>query len=155
FDPMEFNVIGSPSKELGVFIVWHTVPVNTIEEARKRRLILSATGTGSTPAFFARTLASIFGLNVQVIPGYKSLAESFVGMEREENDGQAAAFWSSLTGQYPSWIRDQKIKVLVYFGAERNSAIPGPSFFDLFQDAAQRGLMEVAQAGLAMGKPML
>ena len=30
FDPMKFNWIGSPSKELGVFIVWHTVPVNTM-----------------------------------------------------------------------------------------------------------------------------
>ena len=77
FDPMKFNWIGSPSKELGVFIVWHTVPVNTIDEARKRRLVLSATGTGSTPAFFARTLASIFDLNVQVIPGYKSLGKIF------------------------------------------------------------------------------
>jgi tripartite-type tricarboxylate transporter receptor subunit TctC len=155
FDPMKFNWIGSPSKELGVFIVWHTVPVNTMEEARKRRLVLSATGTGSTPAFFARTLASIFGLNIQIIPGYKSLAESFIGMEREENDGQAAAFWSSLTAQYPSWIRDKKIKVLVYYGAERNSAIPGPYFFDVVHDSDQTSLMEVAQAGLAVGKPML
>jgi tripartite-type tricarboxylate transporter receptor subunit TctC len=155
FDAMKFNWIGSPSQELGVFIVWHTVPVNTIEGARKRRLVLSATGTGSTPAFFARTLASIFDLNIQIVPGYKALADSFLGMEREENDGQAAAFWSSLTAQYPSWISDKKIKVLVYFGAVRNSAIPGPYFFDLVRDPGKRSLMQVAQAGLAMGKPML
>jgi tripartite-type tricarboxylate transporter receptor subunit TctC len=73
FTAEKFNWLGSPSKETGVLIVWHTVPVNFLAEARNRRLTLSATGTGSTPAFFARVLASIFDLKIKIIPGYKYL----------------------------------------------------------------------------------
>jgi tripartite-type tricarboxylate transporter receptor subunit TctC len=166
FDPMfgeksaqfvaeNFNWLGSPNKETGTFLVWHTVPVDSITGARSRRLFLSATGAGSTPAFFARLFASIFDLKIKIIPGYKSQSESFLAMERGENDGNASSFWSSLTWQYPDWIRENKLKVLVYYGALREPEIPGPYFFDLVSDPGKRKLMEIAQASLTMGRPML
>ncbi|MBX9760851.1 MAG: hypothetical protein K2Y29_18890, partial [Beijerinckiaceae bacterium] len=34
FEAQKFNWLGTPSQETGLLIVWHTVPVNTIEEAR-------------------------------------------------------------------------------------------------------------------------
>jgi hypothetical protein len=45
--------------------------------------------------------------------------------------------------------------VLVYYGAVRDPEIPGPYAFDLIKDPGKRRLMEIAQAGLAMGRPML
>jgi tripartite-type tricarboxylate transporter receptor subunit TctC len=166
FDPMfgdksaqfvaeDFNWLGSPNKETGTFLVWHTVPFDSITGVRSRQLFLSATGAGSTPAFFARLFASMFDLNIKIIPGYKSQSESFLAMERGENDGNASSFWSSLTWQYPNWIRDKKFKVLVYYGARREPEIPGPYFFDLVTDPEKRNLMEIAQASLTMGRPIL
>src|SRR5262249_47621479 len=155
FASNEFNWLGSPSKETAALIVWHTVPVNSIEDARNRQLILSATGTASTPAFFARVLAYVFDLNIKIIPGYKSQPASFLGMERGENDGNASPFWSSLSVQKPDWIKDGKIKVLVYYGPTRNPDIPGPYVFDLIKDPEKRTIMEIAQGGLAMGHPIL
>jgi tripartite-type tricarboxylate transporter receptor subunit TctC len=155
FRPEKFNWLGSPNKEIGVFLVWQTVPVNSVTGLHDRQLFLSATGAGSTPAFFARVFASLFGLKIKIIPGYKSQAESFLAMERGENDGNASAFWSSLTSQYAGWIRDKKFKVLVYYGTLRDPEIPGPYVFDLIKDPENKSLMEVAQAGLAMGRPML
>src|SRR5665647_409598 len=49
FDATKLNWLGSPSQETGLFIVWHTVPVDTIEDAKTHELILSASGAGSTP----------------------------------------------------------------------------------------------------------
>jgi tripartite-type tricarboxylate transporter receptor subunit TctC len=151
----QFNWLGSPSKETAALIVWHTVPVNSIEDARGRQLVLSATGTGSTPAFFARVLAYLFDLNIKIIPGYKSQPASFLAMERGENDGNASPFWSSLLAQKPEWIRDRKIKVLVYYGDVRNPDIPGPYVFDLIKDPEKRTIMEIAQAGLGLGHPIM
>src|SRR6202012_2912433 len=105
-----------------------------------------ATGTGSTPAFYARVLASIFNLDISIIPGYKSQGESFLAMQRGENDGNASPFWSSLTAEVPDWIPQKKIKVLLYYGADRNPDIPGPYVFDLIHDPTKKSLMEVAQA---------
>ena len=34
FDPTKFNWLGSPTKETSVFLLWHTVPVNSIADGR-------------------------------------------------------------------------------------------------------------------------
>jgi tripartite-type tricarboxylate transporter receptor subunit TctC len=154
YDATKFNWLGTPSQETGLLIVWHTVQVNTIEDAQKREIILSASGSASTPAFFARVLTNIFDLKTKIIPGYKSQTDSFLGMERGENDGNASPFWSSLTNNNPSWVPDKKIKVLVYYGNVRVPEIPGPYVMDLIKDPEKRQIMEIAQAGLAMGRPV-
>lgn len=155
FDATKFNWLGTPSQETGLLVLWHTVPVNTLADAQKREIILSASGSGSTPAFFARVLSSLFDLKVKIIPGYKSQTESFLAMERGENDGNASPFWSSLTNNYPTWIPEKKIKVLVYYGNVRVPEIPGPYVMDLITDPEKKQIMEIAQAGLAMGRPVV
>ena len=155
FDAQKFNWLGTPNKDNSLFIVWHAVPVKTIEEARNRELVLAATGAGSTPAFWARVAAAIFDLKVKIIPGYKSQGESFMAMERGENDGNAAPFWSALNSDFPGWIEDGRIRALTYYGATRDPDIPAPYAMDLITDPAKRSLLEVAQAGIAMGRPVL
>ena len=155
FDAAKFNWLGSPSKENALLVVYHTVPVRNIEEARSRELILSATGAGSTPAFFARVLSSLFDFKVKIIPGYKSQTESFLAMERGENDGNASPFWSALTSEFPQWLSDKKIRPIVYYGTLRVPEIGAPHVLDLLQDPEKRAIMEIAQGGLDMGRPML
>jgi tripartite-type tricarboxylate transporter receptor subunit TctC len=155
YDSRKFNWLGTPSQETGLLIVWHTVPVNSIAEASKRELILSASGAGSTPAFFARVLSSLFDFRVKIIPGYKSQTDSFHAMEQGENDGNASPFWSSLKANYPHWLQEKKIRPLVYYGGVRNPEIPAPYALDLLKDPDRRAVMELAQAGLTMGRPVL
>lgn len=155
FDPRKFNWLGTPSQETGLFVVWHTVPVMSLEDAKKRELILAASGAGSTPAFFARVLSNLFDFRVRIIPGYKGQTDAFLAMERGENDGHASPFWSTLQAVYPHWLTENKIRPLVYYGGGRNPQIPAPYALDLLKDPEKRAVMELAQAGLAMGRPML
>jgi len=155
FDAAKFNWLGSPSKENALLIVWHTVPVKTLEDLKSRELVVSATGAGSTPAFFARVLSSLFDFKVKIIPGYKSQTESFLAMERGENDGNASPFWSSLNSEFPHWVAEKKIRPMVYYGALRVPEIDAPLAVDLLKDPEKRAVMEIAQGGLDMGRPML
>jgi tripartite-type tricarboxylate transporter receptor subunit TctC len=155
FDPRKFNWLGTPSQETGLFVVWHSVPVMNLEDAKKRELILAASGAGSTPAFFARVLSNLFDFRVKIIPGYKGQTDAFLAMERGENDGHASPFWSTLRAVYPQWLTEKKIRPLVYYGGGRNPDIPAPYALDLLKDPERRAVMELAQAGLAMGRPML
>lgn len=155
FDSRKFHWLGTPSQETGLLIVWHTVPVNNLDEARSRELIMGASGAGSTPAFFARVLSSLFDFKVKIIPGYKSQTDSFHAMEQGENDGNASPFWSSLKANYPHWLNDKKVKPLVYYGGVKNPEIPAPYALDLLKDPERRAVMELAQAGLTMGRPIL
>jgi hypothetical protein len=155
FDAAKFNWLGSPSKENALLVVYHTVPVRNLEDARSRELILSATGAGSTPAFFARVLSSLFDFKVKIIAGYKSQTESFLAMERGENDGNASPFWSALNAEFPQWIAEKKIRPIVYYGTLRVPEIGAPHVLDLLKDPEKRAIMEIAQAGLDMGRPLL
>lgn len=151
----KFNWLGSPSKETALFVVWHTSPINTIADARKRMMALGATGAASTPAIYSRVLAHVLGLNVKIINGYTSLNYALLAMERGENDGVASPYWSSLKSEKPTWLRDKQIKVLTYWGVDRIDEIPGPYVFDLIDDERKKKVMEVSQAGLAMGRPIV
>lgn len=154
FEAAKFNWLGSPSQETGIFMLWHTSPVNSLEDMKTREVILGAAGTGSTAAFFSRVFAEIFDLKIKLITGYKSQSESFLAMERGENDGYGSPFWSSMTSDFPEWIKEKKIKVLAYYGQSRDPEIPGPYVFDLIKSDQHKAIMELAQAGLVMGRPI-
>ena len=62
YDPKKFNWLGSPSFETGLLIAWHTVPVSTVDEARKKEMTVSSSGANSTPSFYARLLNELLAL---------------------------------------------------------------------------------------------
>jgi hypothetical protein len=158
FDVAKINWLGSPSKDVGVLILWNTVPVNSIDDARKRGLMLGVSGgLNATPAFYARVLGYVFDINIKMIAGYPGQSEAFLALERGENEGYPSVFWSSLKVVKPDWIRDKKIKMIVHFGNKPHPELTGVPFAtDLLQDKpGARQLMEVASAPLAVGRPML
>src|SRR5262249_13229112 len=64
FEPMKFNWLGTPGQETSTMIVWHTVPVHNMQEAKSRGLTLAATGAASTPAFYARVITALLGVPI-------------------------------------------------------------------------------------------
>jgi tripartite-type tricarboxylate transporter receptor subunit TctC len=156
FDPAKFNWLGTPSQETGLLIVWHTVPVNTLAEAKSRGLTLGATGAASTPAFYARVITAAFGVPIKLIAGYKSQNEAFLAMERGEHEGYSSTFLSSLKAVEPTWIPEKKVKILLQYGGEANPELKDVPFApDLLANPDDKRVMQIASAPLALGRPML
>jgi tripartite-type tricarboxylate transporter receptor subunit TctC len=156
FDAAKFNWLGSPSQETALLTVWHTVPVNSIAEARLHPLILGASGVNSTPAFYARVQNAVLGTQIRLIAGYPGQTESLLAMEKGENDGYASAFWSSLKATKPDWIRDKQIKFLVQFGDKPNPELKNVPFApDLTRNEDDKQLAELASGQLAIGRPLM
>jgi tripartite-type tricarboxylate transporter receptor subunit TctC len=156
FDPLKFNWLGTPSQEVLTLIVWHTVPVRTLAEAQKRGLTLAATGGASTPAFYARVLSNFLKFPIRLIAGYKSQNDVFLGMEREENDGSAAVFYSTLKVNKPDWLAERKAIPLLQYGRAPDPELPNvPFVMDLLTAAEDREAMEIATAPLSVGRPLM
>ena len=120
FDVAKINWLGSPNKDVGVLMLWHTVPVDSIEDAKKRGLVLGVSGgLNATPAFYSRVFAHVLGIPIKMVAGYPGQAEAFLALERGENEGYPSAFWSSLKAVKPDWIAEKKIKMILHFGARR------------------------------------
>lgn len=155
FDATKMNWLGSPGRETGLLIVWHAVGVQSIDDARRRGLTLGATGVASTPAFYGRVINAVIGIPIKLIVGYKSQNESFLAMERGENDGYSSTFWSSLKLAKPEWIAQKKVTLLLQYGA-----VPAPDLkdvpfaADLIKDEKDRLVMQIASAPIALGRPI-
>ena len=155
FDANRLQWLASPGLEYAVFAIWHTVPVDTIEDARTHELAIGAPGSSSSPAFYGRVFQAVFDIKIRIIAGYPGAAEVLLGTERRENDGNASAYWASLKAIRPEWIAEKKLKFLLQYGAHPHPELKGVPFaLDLIKDPVKRQIMEVASAPLALGRPI-
>jgi hypothetical protein len=154
-DANKLQWLGSPSQEFAVFAIWHTVPVDKIEDAKSHELVIGAPGSTSSPAFYGRIFQAVFDIRIRIIAGYPGASEALLAMERRENDGNSSAYWSSLKAIRPDWIAEKKIKFLLQYGAHPRAELKGvPYALDLIKDPIKHEIMEVASAPLALGRPI-
>jgi tripartite-type tricarboxylate transporter receptor subunit TctC len=156
FDATKYNWVGSPNSETGMLIVWHTVPVQTIQDAIKSEIIVGSSSENSSTSFYARVLNATLGLKLKIIHGYPGTTESYLAMERGEIQGYPSAFLSSLQATRPDWIKGAKVKVLVQYGSKPSPDLPNVPFArDVTQKTEDKALLDLAMAPLAFGRPLL
>ena len=155
YDPTRFGWLGTPSIEVALVLLWHTVSVNSVDDLKDHVTTMGASGVNSTQAFYSRFLNSTLGTKMKVINGYAGLNDSFLAMERGEIDGSPSVFYSALTSTRPAWLSDHSAKAIVQYGPVRLSELPSVPFAsDLVTNPDDKLLMEAAFAPLALGRPM-
>ncbi len=156
FDPTKFNWLGTPSVETAMVLVWHTVPVHTVDDLRKRATQMGASGANSTPAFFGRLLNATLGTKMKIIPGYPGQNDAFLAMERGELDGYPSVFYSALSSTRPTWLAEKKARAIVQYGPQKLKALGDVPFVpDLVSNPQDKLLLQVAFTPLALGRPLL
>ena len=108
YDATKFNWLGTPSYEVSMVLLWNTVPVNTVDDLRKRETTMGASGANSTPAFYTRLLNATLGTKMKLINGYPGQNDAFLAMERGELDGYPSVFYSALTSTRPDLAEGQE-----------------------------------------------
>jgi tripartite-type tricarboxylate transporter receptor subunit TctC len=137
-------------------LLWHKVPVNSIEDLKTKETNVGASGANSTPAFYTRLLNATLGTKMKLITGYPGQNDAFLAMERGELDGYPSVFYSALSSTRPNWLRDKQGKPIVQYGPERLAELPDVPFAaDLLHGEDDKLLMQAAAAPLALGRPLL
>lgn len=156
YQPTKFNWLGTPSVETAVVLVWHSVPVNTLEDLKSRVTTMGASGTNSTQAFYTRLLDSVLGTKMKAINGYKGLNDTFLAMERGEIDGTPSVFYSAISSTRPNWLPDHLAKAILQYGPRRLKELPDTPFVsDLITAPDDKLLLQAAFAPLALGRPLV
>ena len=109
YDVNKFNWIGRVSSAVEMAIVWHTVPVNTIQDVFTRETLMGGTGPTSSTEFVPRLLNNLAGTKFRVISGFSGTSAIALAMERGEVEGSATPL-ESLTSYRADWVRDKRIK---------------------------------------------
>jgi len=156
YDATKFNWLGTPSYEVSMVLLWHTVPVNSVEDLKTHETSMGASGANSTPAFYTRMLNAVLGTKMKLINGYPGQNDAFLAMERGELDGYPSVFYSALTSTRPNWLRDKQAKAILQYGPQRLKELPDVPFAtDLLTNDDDRLLMQASSAPQALGRPLL
>ena len=156
YDATRLNWLGTPSFEVAMVLLWHTVPVNSLAELKSRETQMGASGANSTPAFYARLLNATLGTRMKLVNGYPGQNDALLAMERGELDGYPSVFQSALTSTRPTWLPQKLAKVVVQYGPERLAELGNVPFApDLLTNEDDKLLMQAGFAPLALGRPLV
>ena len=156
FDVRQMQWIGSPTKELGVVVGWHSSPHNSFADVFKTEMIVGGTGPTTDPELFPRAMNGILGTKFKVVGGYKGQAQMVLAMQREEIHGSGNWSFSDIEKGHPDWLAEKKVHLLLQLGLAKSSdpALRDvPLILDVTRNAEQRSVFQVLMGMKAMGRP--
>jgi tripartite-type tricarboxylate transporter receptor subunit TctC len=154
FDAAKLIWVGSTHQETYVAYVWHTAPVQRLDELLTKPLVVGATTPGTTMNDFPLLTNAVLGTKFKIVPGYASTPQMNEALERGEIEGVAGFGWYALNAQVPQLIADKKINVIAQFGVARSRILPDvPLMLDLAKTPADRRALALLFGRTAYGRP--
>lgn len=155
YEPEKFSWIGrlEPSNLIG--LVWHTSPVQTIDEAKQKVATMAANGASGTAATVPWALNRLVGTKFKVILGYHGSAVEGLALERGEADGIASTSWEYLETQ-SSWLKNKKVRLLYAVDTSRIKFLPKvPALPELADNAKDRQVLWLLCSTSAVGRSLI
>jgi tripartite-type tricarboxylate transporter receptor subunit TctC len=156
YDPRRFNWIGGRTRDNFLCLVWHTVPVQTLQDVTKRETIVGATGPGSRTLTYPRALNELLGTKFKIVPGYPGGNEITLALERGEVEGYCGWALGSIKTRAPDWLRDGKIRPLAQFTLAKTADFPNvPLATELARNDRERQAIEFFAADSVLAWPLM
>ena len=154
YDMSRFTWIGAITKDIGLCIAWGATHFKTIDDVKKKQMVVAGTGAGSETDTWPVVLNDVLGTKFKLVSGYVGSQETILAIERGEADGRCVFSYSALKIAKPDWLRDKKINVLLLTALEARAEFPGvPAVMDLVAKEEDRQLLELMAGPSAMGRP--
>ena len=154
FDANKLIWIGSTNREPYVAFVWHTAPVQRLEELRSKELVVGSTAPGTTMSDFPAVANGVLGLKFKVVQGYQGTPQINHAIERGEIQGQGGIDWAAVKAQVPHWIAEKKIRVIAQYGLKRHAELADvPSMLELAAREADREALSMIVGRTEYGRP--
>jgi tripartite-type tricarboxylate transporter receptor subunit TctC len=141
FDPVKLVWIGRIVSTATVSVVWHTSPVQTIEQAKTREILMAGTVPSNTSNFIPAALNDLIKTRIKVISGFRGSPDQALAMQRGEVNAIGGMSWEALQTNYREWLTEHKVRVLYTQGANRIKDLPdAPGLLDFAYDDRSRSL---------------
>lgn len=155
YDLAEFLAIGQFLPLNSSLTVWKaTSPALTIEDAKKKEVVLGSTGRGSYQYQLPALLNAMVGTKFKIVVGYKSVSEENLAMEQGEIHGRGGTTISWAITQ-PTWVAQNKIAHLVQVGTKRAKGFEDvPLATELVKTKAEKQALNLVSGGALMGRSL-
>lgn len=154
YDSREFHWLGSIMRDTEVIVVWHDVPVQTIDAAMETEIMVG--GTGGASSVLPTLLNGVLDTQFRVIDGFNGLGEAFLSMERGEIHGIGASSLSNLVTNYQEMLDAGDINILAQYGLAPSAELDGiPTVMDYVTSDAQESAFRLMLTRQEIGRPFL
>jgi tripartite-type tricarboxylate transporter receptor subunit TctC len=155
FDPRKFEFIGSIAKQQNVCGTWHTHPVKTLDQAKSRQVVVTASGSASDSAILPRIMNAVLGTKFKVVLGYET-RRARLAIESGEADGACGWSWATIKITAPEWTQKRLLNLFAQTGAQRQGDLPDvPLVTELVSNPDDRQVIEFLSFQQEMGRPFL
>jgi tripartite-type tricarboxylate transporter receptor subunit TctC len=155
YDARRFNWIGGKSRDNSLCVVWHTVPVKTIEDVMTRETVVGSTGAGSRTFSYPKALNELVGTRFKVVTGYPGGNEISLAMERGEVEGYCGWAIGAIMARLPQWLTGGLIRPLAQFTLGKSDIPNVPLASELPKTPAGRQAIDFLSADSVMAWPLV
>lgn len=153
YDARQLSWIGSMNSEIAVGYLWHTAPINSVNDIFEKEFLLGATGATDQSATFPVALNRIIGTKFKVVTGYPGSNANALALERGETQGIGSMAYGSLRSTRAHWLKDKKVRVLFQYSFRRHPELQDvPTVIDLAKNDDQRSVLRLVFAQTQMGR---
>jgi tripartite-type tricarboxylate transporter receptor subunit TctC len=155
YDGRKYTWIGRINSNVEVEHTWHASGIKSIEDAKKREVIVAGTGPTSSSVVMPRLMNELIGTKFKVVTGFQGPTSAQLAFERGEVEAIVKP-WSSIKVGAADWLREKKIYLIVQYTRERHRELQDvPAIVDLGQDDTQRQIFALFAGGAALGTALL
>ncbi|MDB5595968.1 MAG: Tripartite-type tricarboxylate transporter, receptor component TctC [Hyphomicrobiales bacterium] len=155
FESEKFGYLGRVDQSVLVGLVWKNAPARTIEDIKKREIVLSANAAAGTSATIPWALNRLIGTKFKVVLGYASSATMGLALERGEADGIGSTSWDYLQTRQ-DWFDEKKIDILYTIALSRYRELPDvPTVLELTNVEKDRNVLKLMASTSSIGRAFL
>jgi tripartite-type tricarboxylate transporter receptor subunit TctC len=154
FDARQFHWIGALGPTIETQAIWHTAGVTSLEDARKKEVVVGSTGKGSATYIMPELMNELFGTKFKIVTGYRGGADINIAMERGEVQSRNNS-WTSWKTTKPAWLAEKKIHIVAWAGPETKELAHLPHLSRIATNDDDRRIIDLVFSGSYLGRPVL
>jgi tripartite-type tricarboxylate transporter receptor subunit TctC len=154
FDTLKLNWVGSMNRQVSIAVFTAQSGVKTINDARGRKIVVGASGTGSQSYLNPIVYNAFLGTSFSIVTGYTGTKEITLAMEKGELQGIAGWSWDSLKLERPSWADSKEVTIAMQVSDRRHPEIAQvPNIYDYVTKEEDRLTLDLIFAHQILGRP--
>src|SRR5262245_47360 len=156
FDPVKMVWIGRIVSTATVSVVWHTSPVQTVEQAKTREILVAGSASSNSASFIPAAMNDLIGTRFKVIRGFQGSPEQALAMQRGEVNAVGGMSWEAIQTNHQDWLTEKKIRILYALGPRRIKSLPDdPGLLDFAVDERSRNIFALLGSGPDIGRALV
>jgi tripartite-type tricarboxylate transporter receptor subunit TctC len=156
FDPVKLVWIGRIVSTATLAMVWHSSAVQSIEEAKRRPIIIAASVPSNSSSFIPTALNDLIGTKFKIVRGFPGSPPMALAMERGEVDAIGGMSWEAIQLTKQDWLAEKKARGLYTHGAQRIKDLPDvPGLLELAIDDKSRRILGLMGGGPDIGRSLV